>query len=188
MALETLDYDHTLFESRTKGDEKLYVRFYADIVPDPDATAQTGIRKFRDTVMIQIMVPGDKRNIVVREAREDDKERFAAAFKKFEDGNADVLDGFPLSQWPMASRAMVEELKYLGFHTVEHVARAADIACAKHPGLRELKSRAAAWLQAQQDAAPIEKLNSALESRDKEIEALKAQMAQMADAMAKLKK
>ena len=187
MNLETLEFDHTLFESRTKGDEKLYVRFFPDIVPDVDATAATGIRKFRDATMIQIMVPGDKRNVVIREAREDDKQRFAATHKKYEEGNSAVLDGFPLAQWPLASRAMVEELKYLGFVTVEHVANANDSACSRYPGLRELKTRATSWLQAQADAAPIEKLNTAIETKDKEIGALKQQMAEITAQMAKLK-
>lgn len=179
MELETFDMDHRTFESRNAGDSKLYVRFFSDILPDPDASAATGIRKFRDAVMIQIMVPGDKRNIVIREAREEDKQRFPEIYRRFEEGAGEALDGFPLSQWPMATRAMVEELKYLGFITVEHVANATDQACGKHPGLRELKRRAEAWLKAQRDAAPIEQMSAQLEKLQQTNAALEAQMAEL---------
>lgn len=179
IALDELDYDHTLHENRSAADAKLYVRFYTDIVPDPVATAESGIRKFRDATMVQIMVPGDKRNIVIREARDDDKQRFAKTYEAFQRNSSQGIDGYPLSQWAMVSRAMVEELKYLGFVTVEQVAGASDAACGKYPGLRELSRRATAWLQAQKDSAPLEQLNSALEARDAQIKEMQAQIAQL---------
>lgn len=189
MPLAELEFDHTLFDSenRKKGDEKLYVRFFSDVLPDDDATAATGMRKFRDAEMIQIMVPGSKTSIVVREVRDDDKHRFGDLYERFKAGHESVV-GYPLSQWPMATRAMVEELKYVGFVTVEQVAEANDMACQRYPGLRELKARAASWLAAQRDSAPIEKLNSEVEARNAEIAALKQQMAEMAAQIAKLKK
>ncbi len=188
MPLAELDYDYRIHEQPHKGDEKLYVRFYRDILPDEHATQQTGIRKFRDAEFIQIMVPGDKRSVVVREVRESDKLRWPAVYKKFSEGSGEHIEGYPLAQWPLATRAMVEELKYLGFVTVEQVASATDLACSKHPGLRELSRRAQGWLQAQKDAAPIEKLNSELEKRDAEMAALKASLEEQAKLIAELQK
>jgi hypothetical protein len=186
MALAELEFDHTIFNEQHKGDDKLYVRFFNDIVPDPDKSAETGMRKYRDATMIQIMVPGDKRNIVVREAHEGDKQRFSKLYERFADGKGEHVDGYPLAQWPLASRAMVEELKWLGFQTVEQVAGANDASCSKYPGLRELKARAESWVAAQQGAAPIEKLNTELEKSNTQVAALQQQMAEMAAQMAKL--
>lgn len=176
MPLEELSYDHTVHEDRRKNDNRLMVRFYNDIIFDPDATKDAGIRKFRDCTMVQIMVPGDRRNIIVREARDDDKERFAKQYERFQSSGDEALDGYPLVQWPLVARSQVEELKYLGFRTVENVAHANEAAFAKYPGLRELSRRAQAWLEAQQGAAPIEKMNSVIDAQNEEIAQLRAQM------------
>jgi hypothetical protein len=185
MELAELDYDFQLHEDQRAADSKLFVRFFIDILPDTDATEKTGIRKFRDVEMVTIMVPGDKRNVVTREVREEDKNRFPKVYEHFKKGLSDVPDGFPLSQWPMATRSLVEELKYMGFHTVESVANAAEQVMGKYPGLRELQRRAKAWLQAQEGAAPIEKMQAELEKRDLEIKALQAQMQELMKAKAK---
>ncbi len=152
------------------------VRFYKDIIPDLEQTKATGIKKFRDCVMIQIMVPGDRRNIIVREVRDDDKLRFTKHWERFQSSDEETLDGYPLAQWALLSRAQVEELKYLGFRTVENVALANEAAFSKYPGLRELSRRAAAWLEAQNGAAPIEKMQSIIDSQAEMLVQLQTQM------------
>lgn len=184
MELAELDYDFQLHEDQRSADSKLFVRFFVDILPDTDASEKTGIRKFRDVEMVTIMVPGDKRNVVTREVREEDKVRFPKVYEHFKKGLSDVPEGFPLSQWPMATRSLVEELKYMGFHTVEAVANAAEQVMGKYPGLRELQRRAKAWLAAQEGAAPIEKMQTELEKRDLQIQAMKAQIDDLIAKMA----
>lgn len=190
--LAQLEYDHTLFEegNRTKGDDKLYVRFFTDVLPDEVASKETGIRKFRDVDMIQIMVPGDKRNITIREAREEDKHRFAKHYERFKANKEaeDQIDGYPLSQWGALSRATAEELRYLGFRTIEHVAGASDAVLGKHPGLRQLQQRAKQWIESQKSAAPAQKLADDLQDAQETIQGMKKQMEEMAAAMAQLKK
>lgn len=186
--LAELDYDYTLHQRERAGDEKLYVRFFMDVVPDPEASKEAGMRKFRDAEMIQIQVPGDKRNIVVREVRDDDRERFEEKYTRFKAGEAEQTKGFPLREWSLVTRAMVEELKYLGFYTVENVAQAGEGALGKYPGLRELQRRAQAWLESQQSAAPLERLQSELQSRDEQIAALRASLEAQAKELAAMKK
>lgn len=176
MELQELDYDHSIHERDRAGDDRLYVRFYKDVVPDEEATKAAGMRKFRDVDMIQIVVPGDKRNIVVREVRDDDKVRFEKYWGAYSQGVDEQVSGFPLSEWSMITRAIVEELKYLGFRTVEQLANASEASLGKYPGMRELQRRAKTWLESQLKAAPIEKMNAELETRDKQIQALQAQV------------
>jgi hypothetical protein len=185
-SLAELDYDHTMHEREHAGDEKLYVRFFPEVLPDVEASDATGMRKFKDVTMVQIMVPGAKYNIVVREAREDDLARFPKQYDLYKAGKDEDLTGFPLREWPLCTRAMTEELRYLGFRTVEHVANATDGAMGKNPGLRELQKRAASWLQLQKETAPLEQALSAIEHRDKEIAAMKAQMEEMTKALRQL--
>lgn len=184
MPLAELEYDHTVYERTNAGDEKLHVHFFMDVLPDPDASAQAGMRKFRDAEFVSIMVPGDKRNIVVREVRESDIERFPKQYKMFKDGAGEQVLGFPLKEWAGVTRAMVEEFKYLGFHTVEQIAEASDGILSKYPGLREIQVRAKNWLDAQASAAPLERLQAEVESRDKQMAAMQGQIAEMAKALA----
>lgn len=179
MELDTLDYDHTMHENHSAADKKLYVRFFMEVMPDDIATAEAGMRKFRDAEMIQIMAPGDKRNIVVREVRHEDTTRFESLYQRFKATNESVPEGYPLAQWPMASRAMVEELKYLGFMTVEQVAGASDTAMTKSPGLRELQRRASAFIETQRQTAPVEKLQGLIEKQNEQIAAMQLQLAQL---------
>jgi hypothetical protein len=79
---------------------------------------------------------------------------------------------------------MAEELKYLGFHTVEQIAEANDGAVAKHAGLTNLKVKARAYLElAAGNTKPIEEmtrtvqeLQQQLNGRDELIENMKARL------------
>lgn len=177
--LAELEFDHNVFSSRNSADDKLAVHFFKSAVPDAEASEKTGMRKFRDVDMVQIVVPGDKRNIVIREARPEDKARFEKIWERYAAGEAEQVSGFPLKEWSLVTRAMVEELKYLGFRTVEQVAGASDAIAGKYPGFRELQTRAKTWLAAQESAAPLEKLQSELKTRDDAIAAMQAQIAEL---------
>lgn len=188
-----LDYDYTMHTRERAGDEKLYKRFFMEVLPDEEESVKTGMRKFRDAEMIMIQTPGDKRNIIVREARPDDKERFAEEYAKFRAGHEEQSSGYPLKEWPLITRAMAEEFKYLGFHTVEQLAGANDTVLSRYPGLREVSRRAQSWIQAQADAAPLEQLQNELKTRDEQIAAMQAQIneliaAKKAESQAKIAK
>lgn len=184
--METLEYDYNIHKNRTSMDEKLYVRFFSDVLPDAEQTKIIGRAIFRDVEMVQIMIPGDKKNIVIREAREEDKQRFHGLYQKWRLGEEDPIDGFPLKEWSPLSKAQVEELKYFGFRTVEHVASASDTVCSRMAGLQSLKQRAKQWLEARNSTAPLDKLNAEILKRDEEKLALLAQMAEMQKAIAAL--
>lgn len=188
MELAQLEYDHTWHQQDRGGDEKLHVRFYSEVLPDEEASAKTGMRKFRDAVIVSIVVPGDKRNITIREARPDDIERFAKQYKAFADNQEEFGGGTPLKEWALITRAMAEEFRYLGFHTVEQIRDASDGVIGRYPGMREIQVRAKVWLEAQAGAAPAERLQNELEKRDAELAAMKAQMEEMSKALAALKK
>lgn len=187
MQLAELEYDHTWHQQDRAGDEKLHVTFFPDVLPDDEASKAAGMRKFRDVVMISIVVPGDKRNINVREARPDDMERFEKQYKAFASGQEEMGSGTPLKEWPLITRAMAEEFKYLGFHKVEHIAEASDGVLSRYPGMREIQKRAQTWLEAQAGAAPVERLQNELKARDEQMAAMQAQMAEMTKALAALK-
>lgn len=184
--MQELDYDYTLHQQEWAGDDKLYKRFFMDVLEDPIASKEAGIRKFRDTEMITIMVPGNKTNVITREVRPEDRVRFAKEYDRFKAGEIDQINGFPLKEWPALSRAQIEELKYQGFHTVEQLANMNDGVAGRHMGYNDLKQKAQRWLDNQKSAAPLEKLEAAVKDRESEISALQNQIAEQAKMLAEL--
>jgi hypothetical protein len=171
--MQELDFDHTMYEREYAGDDRMLVYFFTEVIPDEEASKVAGIRKFREAEMIHIAAPGAKSSIIIREVREDDKHRFAAKYEKFQKGMVDEqVEGYPLKEWSILSRSMVEELKHLGFRTVEQIASASDSVVSKYPGLRELQSRAKTWLESQKSTVPLEKLHTQVEEMKKQMDAL----------------
>jgi hypothetical protein len=180
MKMQELDHDYQMHLRRGQGDEKLFVVFYNYYTKDTEKTEHEGRPIFRDEVYIRIVTPGDRNNIIERPMRADDKQRFHEQWRLFEAGAADVTIGTRLEEWPIVSRAQVEELKYFGFRTVEHLSEANDNVCAKMAGLTDLKNKAKSWLQWAREAAPLAELHAELKSRDDKIAALEAQVADLA--------
>lgn len=184
-----LDFDHNIFQpgQRHLADDKLFVRFFEDILPDEEASKVKARPIFRDVTMVTIMVPGNRRTIITREARQEDMARFAKQFDHYKRGETGI-PGTPIKEWGMCARSFAEELKYQGFHTVEQLANAQEQAFQKLPGLRELSDRAKAYLAAAEGVAPQAKLQAELTARDEQIEALKKSLEEQARAIAELKK
>lgn len=173
---------------RYKGDEHLYVKFFNHPLQDKEKTLEEGRPIFVDREFIQIMVPGDKDNIVTREIRETDKQRFPKQWAAFQNDQEELVEGTPLSQWPIISAAQIEEMKYFGVKTVEQLANVSDSASQKFMGIQLLKRRAKEYIEAAKDAAPVAILQGELEKRDELISGLEASMEEMQKELAKLKK
>lgn len=157
--LETLDYDHNVFNQASReADKSLAVRLYKAPIRNEEKSVQEGRPIFDDTLMIEIRVRGDRNNVVQRPVRPEDKVRFREAFLGFERGEQQGGSGTPLAQWPLMSASQVEELKYLGFHTVENIADAHDGVLGKFPGLRSLQEKAKLFLEHAKGGAPMERL------------------------------
>jgi len=164
--MDTYDHDHNLFANPGAGDEKLYVQFYDHYLLDSSASALEGRKIFKDTTFVKIFSPGDKNNIIDRPATEEDKQRFAQRYAKFKANEEQRSEGTPLAEWPIISRSMAEELKYMGFDTVEQIAGASDTSVSKYGMLTNLRSRAAAYIEvAKGSTAPIDKLVSEAEDQ-----------------------
>lgn len=157
--------------ARFAHDHKLFVTFFKHPRKDEEATLAEGRPMFTDEAYVRIMVPGDKDSIIVRPARDMDKQRFAKQFAAFEAGEGEVHDGTPLRAWPMITRSQVEELKFFGVYTVEALADLADVHVQKFMGVGALKTQAQAYMQQAREAAPLVQLNAALEERDHQIAA-----------------
>lgn len=180
--METYELDHGLFARQFAGDEKLFVQFRMDILKNEAKTLENGRPIFDDVEWVKIMAPGDRLNIIDRPACEEDRIRFARPYQAFKEKKVEHGGGTPLAEWPVVTRSQAEELKYFGFHTVEHIANATDNAAVNVPAFHQLKARAQAFLDlAKNSTAPLEKLQGDLETE-------KAKNAQLADAILELQK
>lgn len=169
------------------GDEKLYVVFKLMPVLQQDASTDAGRPIYEDRECIEIRVPGD-RDVIVREVQERDKFRFPRQWAAFKAGKGEAIVGTPLDAVPWLTRSQVEELGYFKIRTVEQLAELSDAHAQKFAGIQTLKARAKDFLAAAAGAAPAEKLRAELEQRDNEIALLKRQQAEMAEALAEIRK
>ena len=174
--------------ARFAGDDKLFVVFFLHPHKDEQKSLAEGRPIFKDQEYIRIMVPGDKDSIVIRPARDMDKMRFPKQYAAFQAGEAEVQEGTPLKAWPMVTRSQVEELKFFGVHTVEHLADLADVHVAKFMGMGSLKTKAQAFIQAAKETAPLEQLNAAVDQKDAEISALNQAVDELKEIVTGLQK
>lgn len=172
----------------------LHVEFYTEAQEDIAASRAEGRPIFRDVEMVKIQIAGDPKNNLIAPAHDATKrnpetgqpmtwaEQFPDHYRYFKD-NADQQrgSGTPLSEVPWLTASKRAELKALKIHTVDALAMLDGTALQRlGMGGRELKNKAVAWLDKAAGNAAESRLAEELAARDREIEALKEQMAMLA--------
>jgi hypothetical protein len=185
--MDSLEYDHNVFNTAQRdADKTLAVRFYNVPVRNEHRSAEEGRPIFEDTEHVEIRVRGDRNNIVMRPTRPEDRIRFADAYRAHEKGLEAKVNGTPLAEWPAASASFVEEMKFLGFFTVEQLAEATDSVVQKIPGMQTFKNKAKAFLEFAKGAAPLEKLQAELDEQKSRTEVAERTAHEMSARMAEL--
>jgi hypothetical protein len=174
--------------NRHKGDDHLFVNFFSHPMQNKEKSLAEGRPIFEDTEYLSIMIPGDKDNIVTRAVRPGDKERFPVQWAAFQNNNQELLEGTPLTEWPLISAAQREEMKHFNIRTVEQLANVSDGTSQKFMGIQVLKKRAKEYLEVAKEAAPLSALQGELNKRDEEISSLSATVEAMQKELASLKK
>lgn len=171
----------------TNPDSRLAVRFYSKPLKNEFESAKEGRPIHYDVDMITIYVPGDNTLTVDAEVREDHKQRFPLQWAHYQNKHGDDPRnvGTPVSQWPLITPAMAEDLRALKFYTVESIAAASDSQLQNigmKAGMNALvfRTRAQNYLKVAKDEA-------SMTAQTDEIAALKAENASIkADTDAKL--
>jgi hypothetical protein len=159
----------------------LFVEFYEDALEIPFKSEQEGRPVYEQRVFVRIMVPGDATSIIETPATEQHKQESRRQFERFEKGMKDVIDGTPLSMWPVVNKSQVKECEFFEIRSVEQLAELSDSTCKRMGmGYMELRSKAKAWLLAAKDSALVTRQAAENDRLQGEIEALKEQIAQMA--------
>lgn len=178
--MDILEYDHRVHFD-PEADKNLAVRFYMGTLRNEEKSLAEKRPIYDDVEFIEIRVRGDRNNIQQRPVREGDAERFRAAYREFKMGETQAQSGTPLKEWPAMTLSMIEELKHLGFYTVDQLANASDSVCAKFAGLQSYKQRAKAFIEMTKGLPAVDKLSAELEEErnkrevaERNVEELKA--------------
>lgn len=188
MDIGELEYDYQDFEKERAGDDKLAIRFFRKAQQDSEATAREKRPIFKEVDYIQIMVPGDKSSIIVRPVSPSDKGRFARQYEHWQKTQQEtLLEGTPLEAWGIMNLAQVEEYRYFGVRTIEHMAELRDDLCQKIMGATTLKQKAQKFIQLAKEEAPMRKVQAELDARDTKIGALETAVADQAKIIEELR-
>lgn len=109
---------------RTKQYEHGNVKFVRKAVPNTSKSEQEGRTVYEDKDFCVVQFPGKPEEWI--EANERHKKEYAAQWAAFQANMEPPVEGFPLEQWAMMDRDMVEQLRVHGFKTVENLAQCTD--------------------------------------------------------------
>lgn len=169
-------------------DKALIVQFYMHPVRQGAASEKAGRDIFKDEEYIWIRFAGDRTKEVKRpvdlqgrNGHPPDPERFPKAWMAFKNSHTQAHEGTPLEQFPALGTSTVLNFKAYNVHTVEQLAAVSDATIHNlGTGAVELRQKARDWLNAATDAATVTQLRDELAKRDADINALKAQVKELA--------
>jgi hypothetical protein len=178
-----------MLDSDTQGNF-LKVQFYDRDVEIPYLTSEQGRPIYKTQTYVKIEIPGNRLLTVDTLAEPGHKVRFPVEYAAYSNNRHtdEFINGTPLSEWPMVSRAQALELKHFNFHTVEQVAQASDaqlnnVGMSLGMGGVAFRAKAQAFLDAAKDSSVVQKQADELMKRDQEIEDLKQANKLMAERM-----
>lgn len=154
-----------------QGDDKLHVRFFVLARIDVEKSQAANRPIYKDVPYVEMMIPGDKNNIVVEPVWDQHKQRFPVHWDQFMKGEQQQAIGTPLKAAPFLTPSHVAELNHMKIVTIEQLANLSDTAMG-FMGAQEFKQAAKRYLD-------LTSGNDALLAR---IQALEAQLAQRAEA------
>jgi hypothetical protein len=155
------------------------LRFFTEPKELPGKSLEAGRPIYEERHFVGITNPGSRDEFIVQADVKAAQDEFVAwAFKKWLSTQEQVVDGTPLETVPFLNKAQVMELRALNIHTLESLATLPDTAKQRFMGSIELSKKAKAYLDSAKDTALVTKLQSELDKRDRDMDAMKKQMAE----------
>jgi len=156
------------------GDPSMVVMFYVKPVRNPSKSAESGRPYFDDKVFVRIHPPGERLNIVEREATDTDKRRFPMQWNQFVQNAPQTADGTPIDFLFADKPSVAAALKASGVHTVEQCgALSAHAIESIGMGAQQWVNEAMRYLEVANKGVKASQLKAALDEKDREIHSLK---------------
>lgn len=127
--------------------------FFIESVIDPAASEKAGRAIYRDMERVRIQVAGDQFSAAVHPVDDALIERFEEAYDKWKRKGHMVVNGTPLSKWPLATPSFIKELEFMNIFSVDDLASVADVHLDRIADGRQWRDRAVAWLKSAADGA-----------------------------------
>lgn len=185
------DLQNPNFVGATNPDSLLHVVFYSKAVHQPFESEKQGSAIFKDMDFIRITTPGNSLNVIDRSVVDDDKKRFPMHWARYKEirGDAEHIEGTPVAEWPLLTRAQAEQLRAMKFFSVEQIAGASDEAIGKigmtvGMSAYAFRDKAKNFLKVAHDSAAANKMTDELKKRDAEIAEMREQLSKLTAAQA----
>ena len=145
---------------------------------------RNGMPFYQDKLYCKKVVPGDNKSVVLQPVREEDKTKYPQAYKAFENRASQKVEGYPIEQWPVVTRAEALTLKAMGVPTVEMLAAVheGNMNALGHSG-REWVAKAKAFTAAAKDSEFATKAAAEKLELQNELASMKQQMADLIRAV-----
>ncbi len=185
--MQIAEFDTENFEThnQSKEDEKLLVKFFIRAKQGKRESIAEGRPIYRDVEYIDIKIPGSRNAGICRPATPKDRTRFPKHYAAFKERTDAPSDGTPLSEWPLVTRSLAEELAFSNIKTVEHLASAIDSHISKFMGGLNLKQKAIEWLEIADEEKPYLQMKAELTERDERIAKLEEKLDKLIAASVK---
>jgi hypothetical protein len=155
--LSDVNPDDFMQANQNEADKALLVKFFIKPLQDKAATLAEGRPIFRETVYVDIRIPGERDSAACRPASKADIQRFPEHYRAFRNRVSDTEEiGTPLSQWPLISRSQAEELAFFNVKTVEQLAGMPDSSNHNFRAIISLKQDAQKWLSDNKDKQALQ--------------------------------
>jgi hypothetical protein len=168
--------------------EGVMIEFYTEVFEDEAASQKAGKYVGKEVEMV-------RKTMGMNSASEDrasdsDRDRWSKEYEAFKKGEEAPVDGSPIAECPLFSKLQSEELKREGILTLEDLLAVPDNRL-PGPGMKTLRDKARAFLDAAQDkgviAAEVAKLRKENESLMAKMEDLTEQINSLAQKKGKVK-
>lgn len=155
------------------GDTSMVVMFYNRPVRHPAKSVEEGRPIFENKIFVKIHPPGERLNIVDREASDGDKRRFPIQWSQFQQNAPQVSDGTPIEMLFVANPAAAAMLQASGVHTVEQCAKLSAHAIETiGMGAQQWVNEAIRYLEVANKGVKASQMKAAIDEKDREIHSL----------------
>ena len=169
------------FAPRGQTADRSIPRFHMRPVEIPFRSKEIGRPFYEDREFVEIITPGNSRSMPCEPVNADHKARWPRQYEAFKAGQEEApMEGTPLEEMPGLTPSTVLNLKGLHIKTVDHLATSSD-AELQNMGLggRELRAKAARFLQAASSIAPVQAAEARADRAEAENAHLKTQVADL---------
>jgi hypothetical protein len=164
-----------LARTHVDSSDGCYAIFHHETCENLEQSEIAGTPVYEAVQFVEIIAPGNDKEIVDRKVKESDKLRWPEQWRRFLEGVEEPdFDGLPVTEWPQINNALARTLHEAKIYTVEQLAEVADVNLQTlGPGMSGLKVKAVAWVKLKNKEISVTKVRAELKEGREEIEKLK---------------